>query len=420
VVKKNCRAVIISAEEQVREQMEKALLQVNPFLSVFSVNLTSTGVEVEGILAREFLSLVFIDMSDFDLGVEVIQQIRRINKQTQIVAFSVWVGSEELLRLMRLGIKEWVQIPAREAPLQDLFHRIQQDLEALPAAPPDYGHLVSFIPAKPGSGASTVAMHAAHACANSTGARLALLDLDLNCGIQGFLAKADGGLTVQEATQYADKMDSTLWDRIVIPNSGVDLLRAGKATPGNRIDRAQFQRLLNYMELRYPLTFVDLSGNWEGYSVDALERSSVIFLVCTTDLASLHQAHRNMELFEDMGIRGRVQVILNRAAYHNGLDKQAVETILGMKPIASLPNAFVHLQKAMKDGTRVAPESAFGLAVNRLVQEILKDSRGAGAPKEDGGAKAGPFWKMNALRSAIDAFRTRSNREDSSNSLSIQ
>ncbi len=247
-------------------------------------------------------------------------------------------------------------------------------------------------------------MHAAHACAEAIGRSVALIDIDLNCGVQGFLAKTEEGVSVLDAAQYAERMDDALWDRIVATNGKVDLLRSGgNLNPGMRVESPQLHRLLGYAERRYPITFIDHSGNWERYSVDTMERSSRIFQVCTTDLTSLHFARRNMDAFHEMGVRDRVQVILNRATYHSGLNARTVESILGSKPLICLPNAFATLQAATKEAKPVSADSAFGQEIQKLKREILKNSRLERLVT----GEAKPLWKLDAIKSAISALRTR-------------
>jgi pilus assembly protein CpaE len=387
------RALILAEGDDRGEHLQRTLASSNPFL-ITSLVKTEIGVdEVEPLLAAEKAAIVFLCVERPETAELVARVIRQASRSAQIIAFSKAINSADLLSLMRCGVREWIESPVSEATVTEALHRIQSELDTVPAPVARDGRLFSFLPAKPGSGASTVAVHVAAACASVTGSRVALLDLDLNCGVQGFLLKLTEGVTITDAAEYADRMDPVLWEKMIARFGKLDVLRSGKPNPGIRIDPPQLHHLLSYAERAYPVTCVDLSGNWERYALDVMDRSTTIYQVCTTDLTSLHHARRNLDLLGEMNLRERVQIILNRTSYHNGLDRRAITEILGVEPITTLPNAFLELQKAIREGRLAAQGTPFSDGIRRFVSGILEQSA---APART----SRPFWK-----SAMDSLR---------------
>ena len=402
--------LIIRGEERPAEQLQQVLAAVNPFLTVVTVSLAKAEDRLEAVVDEQKPEFIFVATDELDIAAPIIQRLRRMNRTWPVIAFSAHRGEKSILQLMRCGVREWLESPVSELALRETMERIVRELDELPVHHRKIGCLYSFVPSKPGSGASTVALHFAHACAENSGERVALVDLDLNCGTQAFMSGTEGGFSVMEATQYAERIDDALWDRMLVQTGNVDLLPSGDLKPGTRVELAQLHRLIGYLEGRYSTACVDLSGNWERYSIDVMERSTAVVQVCTTDFASLRQARRNMEMFDELGIRDKVHVVLNRATYHTGLDRRAVESILGVEPMMSLPNSFNQLQSALKESKCMESGSGYGQGIAKLSASLLKRSSthfGGVNSEEAGKSKS----KFDSLRVALRALGSRTTAE---------
>jgi Flp pilus assembly CpaE family ATPase len=108
--------------------------------------------------------------------------------------------------------------------------------------------------------------------------------------------------------------------------------------------------------------------------VDTLERSDLIYLVCSADLASLHRARHNLDLLRELDLGPRTRIVLNRAVWSNGITRQAVREILGGEPDVELPNAFSSLQKALGEGSLAKPGCPYRSAIRKLVRLTLENS----------------------------------------------
>jgi pilus assembly protein CpaE len=402
----NRPALLVGVSEDANRFLKAAIKRVNPFLPVHTI-LIGDGTEIlESNLGREHPIVVFLSVEEMDRALPVLHLIRSVDRSVLIVAISQYVESGELLNLMRCGVREWLQSPVDDTHLSHCLERLKEDMENMPAPARDIGDLVSFFPAKPGSGASSLMMHAALSITDTTETNIALLDLDLNCGVQAFLWKAEESTSLFDAVQNAERMDDPLWERMIIRRDRLDILGSGTLNPGARLETPQLHRLLGFVENRYRLAFLDHSGNWERYSIDAMQRSSAIFQVCTTDFASLHHARRNIDTFHEMGLGDRVHTILNRASYHSGLDHRSVVSILGTEPVATIPNAFHLLQNSIKEVAPPKPETAFGKSMLSLSKAIQKQvsmdlSLPAAAP-----AGRRSSWSLNLLRSVVKGLRS--------------
>lgn len=398
-------ALLIGLSEESSRFLKNAIKRVNPFLSIHTILFDEGAGALETFVAREHPMIVFLCTEDMERALPVLHLVRSAERSALIVAFSQRVESRDLLNLMRLGVREWLQSPVDDGHLHQCLERLKEELEHIPPPKRNLGDLISFFPAKPGSGASSLLMHTALFITASSDIEVALLDLDLNCGVQSFLWKADEGSSVQDAVQNAERMDDPLWERMIARRGRLHILGSGTLNPGTRLETPQLHRLLGFVENRYRVAFLDHSGNWERYSIDAMQRSSAIYQVCTTDFASLHHARRNIETFQEMGLGDRVQTVLNRASYHCGLDHRGVVSILGAEPVATIPNAFHLLQNTIKDVTAAKRETPFGMSILNLSRAIQDEvALDLSIPAAANTGRRNP-WSLNLLRSMVKGFR---------------
>ncbi len=81
---------------------------------------------------------------------------------------------------------------------------------------------------------------------------------------------------------------------------------------GFRIESSQIRRILEFAQRNYDVVCVDLSGMMEKYSVDVLDHSKQIFLVCTPEVASLHLGMSKLKILRSMHLDERIGILVNR------------------------------------------------------------------------------------------------------------
>ena len=387
---RRARCVIAGWDAQRASELRTALESFSASLPVALVNglpVAPSTEAIERMIETERAALLFLDVDNLQRAAAVLAEIRRLDRGTQVVAFSQAPSHETLLTLMRFGVKEWLRVPCHPVELEGVLERTRAELNARPPQFRRQGQILSVLPAKPGSGASTFAAHAAQAFAHDLAARTLLLDFDLNCGIQGFLHPAASRLTVADAAEYADRMDEVIWSKMVTSTGSVDLLCSGRPTLGRRTDPAALRGILDYAEIRYPVTVVDLSGNWERYAIETMERSALVFVVATTDFSSLHLVHRQMELLAEIGARDRIRIVLNRCSPRGEMPRNVIEQILGQPPAAELPNSFGSLQDAVRRGHLLDHSTGYARAIRDLSAQVIpclepSNVRGAHTPRQ--------------------------------------
>lgn len=372
------RIVVLARDLEAASEVRDLVARSHPFHEIETVD-TAAADWLELFLrsvknARPFAALV--EVRGFEEIGEVLEPLRKADPLLPVVIFTRRLDNHAYLELHRMGFADrMLHLPSSvghvKSMLESLYRRATEPLPPAPATAP----LASFLPAKPGSGASTLAWHFANIAAGILEADVALVDLDINCGVQSLFAAAQTGMNLFDVISVVDH-SGRLPEAPHLPKCGrVHIFAAMRRCRAVRIDSGLFGNFLQAVRRNYGLVVVDHSGNWERFSVEAMQASGTVFCVAGSDYLSLTQANLARTLMEDAGILPAVRLVLNRhsARYSAGPDQ--AERLAGLKLAAALPNCFGELQRAIPNFHLVPPHSAYAAAVTKLVLDQL---RGAG------------------------------------------
>jgi pilus assembly protein CpaE len=276
-----------------------------------------------------------------------------------------------LVASMQAGIREFLSLPLDPDRVPEAVSRIAEILERKPLAFRSTDAVFSFLPAKPGDGASTVAVNVSSAISRCSPGKILLADFDLNVGAISFLLKITNGRSVLDALSVADRMDDVLWDNLVLKRDSMDVLCSGRLEPSTEIDLSLAEKILHFARRLYGTICIDLSGNMEQFSMSLLSQSREIFLVCTSDIASLHFARSKAQFLRDSGFADRASVVINRSEMRSSFSTAEVEKLLGLRIRFSFQNDPRRVSDAMHEGTAVSPKSGLGRQFDTFAKSLI-------------------------------------------------
>ena len=215
--------------------------------------------------------------------------------------------------------------------------------------------------------------------ARKNNAKVLLSDFDLNSGMVRFLLQLGNPHSVPEACEHCDELDENLWPQLVTSFNGLDVLHAGRINPHVRIEPTQVRTLLGFMRRNYDTLCFDTSGNLERYSVELMQESKRVFLVCTPEIPSLHQAREKMAFLRELELDTRVSVILNRAGKKPLFTNKQVADVVGAPVARSMPNDYQGVSRALTNGTLVEPESDLGRAYAEFATSLFDEEQATAA-----------------------------------------
>jgi len=376
------RSIIISPDVDVAERLKRTLDELGLASACRILDQYPTVVDLTRLLRAHAPDIVYLNVDSIDRATEVARLVEQEVAGVQLVAINRGCDPQMLLDTMRIGIREFLSMPFARQAVADALGRVYQMLERRPAKQQNTDQIFSFMPSKAGVGTSTTATNTAAAFARLPEQSVLLSDFDLNSGMLRFMLKLDNTYCVTDAAERSSDMDEGLWPDLVTHFDNLDVLHAGKLNPSVRIDGTQIRNLIQFMRRNYSSLFFDLSGNLERYSIEIMQESRKIFLVCTPEIPSLHLAREKYQYLKGLDLEDRVCVLLNRCQKRPMITPEQIENLLGLPVHMTFPNDYHGVNRALTHGTFVDTNSELGrqytklaLTMNERKQPVAVDTK---------------------------------------------
>ena len=366
------RTIIIGPDAKQAQQLERA---VSALANEVNVSRVLTSYPDENELVRNLRAhapeVVFISFEHGESAAAVIARTLQEAEGVQFVAFHKVCDAMTLREIMRSGVRELVAEPFELSALVESLRNVKSLVEQKPPVYGAKGRIYSFLPAKAGSGATTLALNLSGAISRLEKTRVLLSDLDLSSGILRFLLKIRNEHAIMEAVEHLQELDENLWHQLVTTIGKLDVMHSGPMNPNVRVDPAQVHDLDQFWLRNYDVVCVDLSGNLERYSLEIIRDSQQVFLVCTAEVPSLHLTREKLAFLKTLDLDSRVSVVLNRVSKQSLLTPQQVQDVLGVPVMHSFVNDYLAVNRATTSGDFVDPKSKLGKQFEDLAASLM-------------------------------------------------
>jgi pilus assembly protein CpaE len=376
------RTVIIGPDARQAQLLENALNSLANELSVGRILLNYPDEnELIRTLRTYAPEVIFLSFEKGDLAMNVVARATQEVEGVQFVAYHRDCDPATLREIMRAGVRELVAEPFELSALVESLRNVKALVEQKPPLYTAKGRIYAFLPAKAGSGATTMALNLSGALARAANTRVLLADLDLSSGILRFLLKIRNEHAIMEVIEHMHELDENLWQQLVTTVAKLDVLHSGPLNPNVRVDPSQIHDLAQFCLRNYDAVCVDLSGNLERYSLEILRDSQQVFLVCTPEVPSLHLTREKLAFLKTLDLDSRVSVVLNRVSKQSLLTPQQVEDVLGVPVKLNFINDYQVVNAATRAGEFIDPKSKLGTQFWELASSLLNRSTAETASK---------------------------------------
>jgi len=370
------RGIIITPDHELGRSLTAALEATGQVEVARTLDHYPSAVELVRTLRALATEVVFIDFGSMKQGLEMVQILEADGGQRQIVGFQNHIDAAVLRETMRAGVREFLTTPFEPRAVLESVESIKTLLRERPAVNESTNQIFSFLPAKAGVGASTIAVNVSGALARRANTRVLLTDFDLSSGMLRFMLKLTNEYSVPDAISRVGDVDENLWPQLVTPVAGMDVLHAGRINPSYRIDPAQVANLVAFMRRTYQVVSFDLSGNLEKYSIELMQESKRILLVCTGEIPALHLAREKLSFLRDMGLSGRVSLILNRMQKNPLFSRAQVEELLGQPVVRVFANDYEAVNHAVEEGKLLDSGTELGQSFAEFAAQLMDQPEG--------------------------------------------
>lgn len=326
--------------------------------------------------------VVLLSFESEGAAVEVAGQIELHVPGTQVVAIHSRRQESALMAAIRSGVREFLVAPFAEAEFVEAMRRVVAHLERVAPAFHRSEGIFAFLPAKPGVGASTVAVNTSMAIASQGAAGTLLADLDVYSGMINFMLHLRHDVpTILDAAELSSQLDETLWAQLICRVKDLDVLATARLKTGLRLDTLAVRQILDYARRTYSAICVDLAGGFEDYNLEVLQEAKRILLICTPETCSLRQAREKVQFLRELELHEKVALVLNRTSRSMELPLQEIERLVGQPVMMSLPNDYGAVRNSLNEGQPVKAGCELAARYAELARVLLEKERPAAPAK---------------------------------------
>ena len=360
------RCAIISARESLRSEITQALAG-----SCFQIQREFFDGRDLGAI-RRFLSpawgILLVDSEDLTTALQVADLIETEYPSAALVALSSDPSHETAVELMRAGVREYVRVPLVGFELQHALERAKTHLTKRSACT-TVGQVYAFLPAKAGSGASTIATNTSLALSRLKESTLAV-DLDLHSGVLGFLLRIAHEQSVLDAFENLAKIDEALWENLIARRNELGVLPAS-ARVSQPVSKEDVSDLLVMAKRLHRNVCVDLPDTLEPLVLTAIQEAQRTFVVCVQDVVSLHLARKKVQQLRAFGLND-LSLIINRYDGRHPLRYKHIEEVVGASIECVFANDYKAVMESLEGEGGMSAKSRLGQQFQEFAMKLSK------------------------------------------------
>jgi len=281
--------------------------------------------------------------------------------------------------LMELGLTEYLPRPlTRDMVLDQLRPKLLGDA---PGQIDRGGHVISICGAQGGAGATSIAINIALQLAETTKAKVALLDLHLQGGETAVMLGVQPGPGLRIALENPMRADTLFLERAAIEvNERVCLISADEELDAQLdITEAGVRHVLGLLRQRFNYIVVDVPVPFPPSIHPVITLSRHVLVLLEAEVTGLRNAHALRTAVTNIAGKDRVFTLLNRANRAGGLPRATIVKALGAEPDMVIPDLGKGMTQAVNLGI---PALKHVSGLRRHLAPIVREITGVGAERK--------------------------------------
>jgi pilus assembly protein CpaE len=334
-------------------------------------------------VAREFLIKPFS-------GDELIASVRRVHQLEQRKEMYSRGGARAAVAAAPPEAPPATDIPDEVADAADSdvpeLVLVETPVVVEPAPPRNvFGEVLVLYGGKGGVGKSVLACNLACALAKETGARVALIDLDLQFGDIGVLLNVPQTQSIADVVDAIDTVDADfLIDIMAEGPAGISVLPAATSPElADLVTPEHVQKIVGELRHMFDFVVIDTSSHLGDITLAALDLATRVILVTALSIPSVKNAKLALRLFETLQIpNSSITLVLNRCEAHTEFNQDSIESHLKFPVAVQLPHDPRTLVNSINRGVPFVvanPEVEASQKIRQLVAQLLPEKIGSEA-----------------------------------------
>jgi pilus assembly protein CpaE len=299
----------------------------------------------------ELMALV-VDISEIGDPLTDLERLSRVCPADVKVAVVGESSDIQFYRaLMELGLSEYLPKPlTRDAVQTQLRPKLLGDVGSDPAE--RGGHVISICGAQGGSGATSIAINLALQLAETTKAKVALLDLNIQGGEAAVMLCVQPGPGLRIALENPMRADTLFIERAAIEVSERVRLISADEDLDAKVDVSEegVRHVMGLLRQRFNYVVVDVPMPLTPAIHPVIALSRHVLVLMEAEVTGLRNANALRTLVTSIAGKNRVFTLLNRADRPGGLPIATIAKALGGNPDMVIPDLGKGMTEAVNLG----------------------------------------------------------------------
>ena len=346
------------------------------------LNVANSRVSMREALDRpvgEAPDLVIADASDG--GPEDADLLERLARQYPEAQFMLLTGQhrpELLIRAMRAGVREVLELPLVHRAFHEAMDRISA---AAGVAQLREGKVLAFIACKGGSGATFISTNFGYALATLAEKKVLLIDLHGQFGDAAlYVSDQKPTMTLSDVCEQIARIDGPFLDSCLVHvTRGFGVLSAADdPSQAKEVKPEHIDAILRVARQHYDYIVLDVGRQIDAVSLRALDSTDVIYPVLQLALPDIRDARRLLDIFRSLGYPiDSIRLIVNRYEKGGKLRLADLEQALGADVVHTVPNDYMSATDSVNQGIPVLRLARGSLVARSLADlvEVVTDCR---------------------------------------------
>lgn len=319
-------------------------------------------------------------------GIEFARSLSGDRDRVSVVVVTETIDAELLRDALRSGVHDVLSLndPATEI-TRALIEAHDAAVEARGVAEPvalpaKRGRVVAVFSTKGGVGKSVLATNLGASLASNYGAKVCVVDLDLQFGDIGIMLGIEPKLTIADAVQRIDQLDHELLDGYLSEHSSglKALLAPVRPEDAETVTTSRITKILEMLTEMFDVVVLDTAATLDEVVLTALDKSDEIFAVAMMDVASIKNTRISLQKLKQLGFDDEaLHLVLNRADSKVWLQPDEVEKAVGASIFAKIPSDRV-VPRSVNRGRPVVldePKSEVSRAMTGIAKGIAATAK---------------------------------------------
>lgn len=314
--------------------------------------------------------LVIFDASNVEPGeVDLMARLLSMYPTASFLLLTREHQQEILIRAMRAGMREVLQLPLESEAFHESMNRIDVRIGRSEMRE---GKVLAFISCKGGSGATFISSNFGYALATLVEKKVLLIDLHSQFGDATlYVSDQKPSMTLADICAQISRIDGPFLASCLVHvsrNFGV-LAAADDALHVVTMKPEQIDILLRVARQHYDYIVIDAGRQIDAVSMRALDTADAIYPVLQLALPDIRDGRRLLDTFRTLGYPAEnTRVIVNRYEKGGKLSLGDLEQALGIAATHTIANDYASVTDSVNQGIPVLQ-----LARNSAVARSLAD-----------------------------------------------